>query len=134
MRCSALSTYKRLMPREGKGQSVKKTTVPNAKVLLAEAECGAEGVEVEAQPVPAHHDLVAVPAETRDTQAAVEVPGTIEPHRKTAFPPKSLQKTAMPFCWIANPSCKFRHDASALSFLRCLWMVLPTTTPFFWSS
>ena len=54
-----------------KGKVSKRPQCPIARVLLAETECGAEGVEVVAQPVPAHHDLDAVPVETRDTEVAV---------------------------------------------------------------
>ena len=40
---------------------------------VAEAECGVVGVEVVVQPVPVHHDLVAVLVEIRDIQVAVAV-------------------------------------------------------------
>lgn len=58
---------------QDKGQSVKKTTVPKSRVLLAEAECGVVGVPVVVQPVPVHHNLAAVPVEIRDNEVAVEI-------------------------------------------------------------
>ena len=62
------------MPTRGqKGKVSKKTTVPNPRVLLAETQSGVEGAPVAAQPAPAHHDLVAVLEETRDTQEAEAV-------------------------------------------------------------
>lgn len=61
-----------VMPKNAKqGQSVKKTTVPKPKILLAEAESRVVGAPAAAQPVPVHHNLTAAPAEIRDTQVAV---------------------------------------------------------------
>src|SRR3990167_10486132 len=75
MRCSAPSTHKWLMPTRGqKGKVSKKTTVPNPRVLLAETQSGVAGVPAVAQPVPVHHDLVAVLVEIRDKQVAAAVP------------------------------------------------------------
>ena len=51
----------------------KKPTVPNPRVLLAETQSGVAGVPAVAQPVPVHHDLVAVLVEIRDIQVAVAV-------------------------------------------------------------
>jgi len=63
------------MPTRGqKGKVSKKTTVPNPRVLLAETQSGVAGVPAVAQPVPVHHDLVAVLVEIRDKQVAAAVP------------------------------------------------------------
>jgi hypothetical protein len=40
---------------------------------VAEAECGVVGVPVVVQPVPVHHNLVAVLVEIRDIEVAVEI-------------------------------------------------------------
>ena len=56
-----------------KEQSVKKTTVPKARVLLIEAKSGAVGVPVAVQPEPKHHDLATELNEKRDKQVAALV-------------------------------------------------------------